>query len=33
MVEIGIIMTKYITLPIVTIFVIVNICSAMRDRG
>jgi hypothetical protein len=33
MVEMGIILTKLITLPIVTIYVIVNICSAMRDRG
>ena len=33
MVEIGIILTKFITLPIVTIYVIVSICSAVRDRG
>lgn len=33
MVEIGIILTKFVTLPVVAIFVIVSICSAMRDRG
>jgi len=33
MVEVGIILTKFVTLPIVVIFVIVSICRAMRRRG
>lgn len=33
LIEVGIILTKYLTLPIVAIFVIVSICSAMQRPG